>query len=121
MLEENGGSVIAMREVNKWCNIFAKYLLLFYGLLSLLRKSYKYLTPWKIQKAQKYSNKALKVWRIMQLYVNPKFRGSEYCACNQLGFLWILSDFCEDWDEQLHRLGLKNNRQTKTIRNRYQK
>jgi hypothetical protein len=30
-------------------------------------------------------------------------------------------DFCEDWVEQLHQLGLKNNRRTKTIRDRDRK
>jgi hypothetical protein len=29
-----------------------------------------------------------------------------------------LADFCEDWVEQLHQLGLKNHRRTKSIRNR---
>jgi hypothetical protein len=29
-----------------------------------------------------------------------------------------LADFCEDWVEQLHQLGLKNNRRTKGVRNR---
>jgi hypothetical protein len=28
-----------------------------------------------------------------------------------------LADFCEDWVEQVHQLGLKNSRRTKTIRN----
>ena len=30
-------------------------------------------------------------------------------------------EFCEDWVEQLHQLGLENIRQTKTIRDKYQK
>jgi hypothetical protein len=29
-----------------------------------------------------------------------------------------LADFCEDWVERLHQLGLKNNRRTRTIRNK---
>jgi hypothetical protein len=42
-------------------------------------------------------------------------------ACDQLELLKGLADFCEDWVEQLHELGLKNNRRTKTIRNRDRK
>jgi hypothetical protein len=54
--------------------------------------------------------------------VTPKCHGSEDHACDQLEFLKGLSDFCEDcWVEQLHQLGLKNNRRTTTFRNRYQK
>jgi hypothetical protein len=32
-----------------------------------------------------------------------------------------LADFCEDWVEQLHQLGLKNNRRTKGVRRRERK
>ncbi len=32
-----------------------------------------------------------------------------------------MADFCEDWVEQLHQLGLKNNRRTKGVRNRDRK
>ncbi len=44
--------------------------------------------------------------------MTPKCHGSEDHACDQLEFLWGLADFCEDWVEQLHQLGLKNNRRT---------
>jgi hypothetical protein len=50
-----------------------------------------------------------------------KCHGAEAHACDQLEFLQGLADFCEDWVEQLHQLGLKNNRRTKTIRNRDRK
>jgi hypothetical protein len=61
------------------------------------------------------------VWRILQLSVTPKCHGSGAHACDQLEFLQGLADFCEDWVEQLHQLGLKNNRRTKTVRNRNRK
>jgi hypothetical protein len=120
-LEENGGSARAKREVKKRCDIVAKALLLFDGLLSLLRTPHKDLTPWKILQARRYATKALEVWRILNLSVTPKCHGSEDHACDQLEFLWGLADFCEDWVEQLHQLGLKNNRRTKTIRDRERK
>jgi beta-lactamase class D len=53
--------------------------------------------------------------------VTPKCYGSEDHACDQLEFLKGLADFCEDWVEQLHQLGLKNNHRTRTIRNRDRK
>ena len=120
-LEENGGSARAKREVKKRCDIATKALLLLDGPLSLLIKSHKYLTPWKIRKAWRYAKKALEVWRILQLSVTPNCHGSEYQACNQLGFLQGLPDFCEDWVGQLHQLRLKNNRRTKTISDRDRK
>jgi hypothetical protein len=57
----------------------------------------------------------------MELSVTPKCHASEDHACDQLELLKGLADFCEDWVEQLHQLGLKNNRRTKTIRNRDRK
>ena len=57
----------------------------------------------------------------MKLSVTPKCHASEDHACDQLELLKGLADFCEDWVEQLHQLGLKNNRRTKTIRNRDRK
>ncbi len=53
--------------------------------------------------------------------MTPKRHASEDHACDQLELLKGLADFCEDWVEQLHQLGLKNNRRTKTIRNRDRK
>jgi hypothetical protein len=53
--------------------------------------------------------------------VTPKCHGSEHHACDQLELLWGPADFCEDWVEQLHQLGLKNNRRTKTTRDRDRK
>jgi hypothetical protein len=57
----------------------------------------------------------------MKLSVMPKCHASKDHACDQLELLKGLADFCEDWVEQLHQLGLKNNRRTKTIRNRDRK
>jgi hypothetical protein len=57
----------------------------------------------------------------MELSVTPKYHASEDHACDQLELLKGLADFCEDWVEQLHQLGLKNNRRTKTIRNQDRK
>ena len=120
-LGEDGGSERAKREVKKRCDIVAKALLLFDGFLSLLRTDHKDLTPQHIMKAREYSTKAVAVWRILQLSVTPKCHASEDHACDQLELLKGLADFCEDWVEQLHQLGLKNNRRTKTIRNRDRK
>ena len=55
--------------------------------------------------------------------MTPKCHGSEDHTCDQVELLLkgLAADFCEDWVEQLHQLGLKNNRRTKTIRNRDQK
>jgi hypothetical protein len=53
--------------------------------------------------------------------VTPKCHASEDHACDQLELLKGLADFWEDGVEQLHHLGLKNNRRTKTIRNRDRK
>jgi hypothetical protein len=39
----------------------------------------------------------------------PKCHASKDHACDQLELLKGLADFCEDWVEQLHQLGLKNN------------
>ena len=120
-LEEDGASARRKREVRKRCDIVAKCLLLFDGFLSILRTEHKDLTPALIAKAREYARKALAVWRILKLSVTPKCHGSEDHACDQLEFLWGLADFCEDWVEQLHQLGLKNNRRTKVIRNRERK
>lgn len=120
-LEEDGGSERAKREVAKRCDAVAKCLLLFDGFLSILRTDHKDLTPALIAKAREYARKALVVWRILQLSVTPKCHGSGAHACDQLEFLQGLADFCEDWVEQLHQLGLKNNRRTKTVRNRNRK
>ena len=89
-LKENGGSAREKREVKKRCDIIAKSLLLFDGLLSILITSQKDLTPWKIRKAQRYAKKYLQVWQILHLSVTPKCHGSEYPACDQLEFLWGL-------------------------------
>ena len=64
-LEENGGSEQANIEVKKRCDIIAKALLLFGWLLYLLRTSHNYLIARKIQKAQRYINIVLQVWRIL--------------------------------------------------------
>jgi hypothetical protein len=121
-LEEDGGSERAKTEVQKRCNIVATALLLFDGFLSLVRTEHKDLTPQPhITKAREYAAKAVAVWWIMELSVTPKCHASEDHACNQLELLKGLADFCEDWVEQLHQLGLKNNRRMKTIRNRDRK
>jgi hypothetical protein len=120
-LEEDGGSERAKREVTKRCDIVAKALLLFDGFLSILRTDHQNLTPQLIAKARQFAMKALAVWRILELSVTPKCHGAEDHACDQLELLQGLADFCEDWVEQLHQLGLKNNRRTKTIRNRDRK
>jgi hypothetical protein len=92
---------------------------LFDGFPSLLRTDHKDLNPQQIVKAQEYATKAVTAWQILQLYVMPK--ASEDHACDQLGSLKGLAGFREDWLEQLHQLGLKNNRRTKTMRNRDRK
>jgi hypothetical protein len=121
-LEEDGGSELAKTEVRKRCDIVATALLLFDGFLSLVRAEHKYLTPQHITKArEEYAAKAVAVWQIMELSVTPKCHASEDHACDQLEFLKGLADFCEDWVEQLHQLGLKNNRRMKTIRNQDRK
>jgi hypothetical protein len=120
-LEEDGGSERAKREVTKRCDIVANALLLFDGFLSLLRTDHNGLTPQLIMKARAFARKAVAVWRILDLSVTPKCHASEDHACDQLESLMGLADFCEDWVEQLHQLGLKNNRRTKTIRDRERK
>jgi hypothetical protein len=120
-LEEDGGLERAKREVKEWCDIVTKALLLFDGFLSLLRTDHKDLTLQHIIEAREYSTKAVAVWRILQLSVTPKCHASEDHACDQPELLKGLADFCEDWVKQLHQLGLKNNRRTKTIRNRDRK
>ena len=107
--------------MTKRCDIVAKALLLFDGFLSLLRTEHKDLTPQHITRAREYATKAVAVWRILELSVTPKCHASEDHACDQLESLKGIADFCEDWVEQLHQLGLKNNRRTKTIRNRDRK
>jgi hypothetical protein len=75
-----------------------------------------------IEKARERAMKALTVWRMPQISVTPKSHGLEHHACDQLELLQgLLADFCEDWVEQLHQLGLKNNRRTKGVRDRDQK
>jgi hypothetical protein len=106
-LEEDGGSEQAKTEVRKPCDIVAKALLLFDGFLSFLRTDQKDLTPQHITKAREYATKAVAVWRIMKLSVTPKCHASEDHACDQLELLKGLADFCEDWVEQLHQLGLR--------------
>jgi hypothetical protein len=88
---------------------------------SLLRTDHKDLTPQQILKAKDYARKGLTVWRILQLPVTPKCHGLEDHACDQLEILKGLGDFSENWVEQLHQLGLKNNRRIKTTRNRNRK
>ncbi len=117
-LEEDGGPERAKTEVRKRCDIVATALLLFDGFLSLVRTEHKDLTRQHITKAREYAAKAVAVWQIMELSVTPKCHASEDHACDQLELLKGLADFCEDWVEQLHQLGLMNNRRTKTIRNR---
>ena len=82
--EDNIGSEQAQRELKKRCDIIAKALLLFGGLLYLLRTSHNYLIARKIQKSQRYINIVLQVWRILQLSVTTKCHKSEYNAYNQL-------------------------------------
>jgi hypothetical protein len=77
--------------------------------------------PQHVGKAREYARKALAGWQILQLFVTPKCHGSEDQAHDKLELLKGLADFCEDWVEQLHQHGLKNNRRTKTIRNRDRK
>jgi hypothetical protein len=120
-LEEDGASDRAKREVSKRCDIIAKCLLWFDGFLSILWTEHKDLTPELTAKAREHATKALAVWRMLQLSVTPKSHGSEHHACDQLELLQGLADFCEDWVEQLHQLGLKNNRRTKGVRDRDQK
>jgi hypothetical protein len=120
-LDENEASARAKREVSKRCDIIAKCLLLFDGFLSILRTEHKDLAPALIAKAREHATKALAVWRMLKLSVTPKSHRSEYHACDQLELLQGIADFCEDWVEQLHQLGLKNNRRTKGVRDRDQK
>jgi hypothetical protein len=107
--------------VQKRCDIAAKALLLFNGFLSPVRTGHKDTTLQHITKAREYAAKAVAVWWIMKLSVTLKCPASEDHACDQLELLKGLADFCEDWVEQLHQLGSKNNRRTKTIRNRHRK
>jgi hypothetical protein len=109
----------AKKEVTKRCDTVTKCLLLFDHFLSILRIDHKDLTPALIAKARECATKALVVWRTLKLSVTPKCHGLEHHAADQLEFLQSLADFCEDWwVEQLHQLGLKNNRRTKGVRNR---
>jgi hypothetical protein len=103
------------------CDIVAKASMLFDGLLSLLRTPHKDSTLRKILKARRHAKKAVEVWQMLELSVTPKCHGSEWHACDQLELPWGLVDSCEDWVEQLHQLGLKNNRRTKTTRDRDRK
>jgi hypothetical protein len=120
---EDGASERANKEVTKQCDIVAKCLLLFDGFLSVLGTDHKDLAPKLIAKARECATKALAVWRTLKLSVTPKCHGSEHHAADQLEFLQGLVDFlcCEDWVEQLHQLGSKNNRRTKGVRNRDRK
>jgi hypothetical protein len=121
-LEENGGSERAKMEVQKQCDILvAKALLPFDGFLSLVRTDRKDLTLQNIMKAREFTTKEMAVCRIMELPVTPKCHASEDHACDQLELLKGLVDFCEDWGEQLHQLGLKDNRRMKIIRNQDRK
>jgi hypothetical protein len=95
----------------------AKALLLFDGFLSLVRTDHKDLIPQHITEAREYTTKVVSVWWIMELLVTPKCHAGEDRACDQLELLKGLADFCEDWVEQLHQLGSKDNRRRKTIRN----
>jgi hypothetical protein len=115
-LDKNEASARAKREVSKRCDIIAKCLLLFDGFLSILRTEHKDdLTPVLTAKAREHATKALAVWRTLKLSVTPKSHGSECHACDQLELLQGIADFCEDWSEQLHQLGLKNDRRTKGV------
>jgi hypothetical protein len=108
-------------QVSKRCDIIAKCSLLFDGFLSVSRTECKDLTPALIAKARKRAKKALAAWRMLKLSVTPKSHGSEHHACNQLEFLQDMADSCEDRAEQLHQLGLKNDRRTKGVRDRDEK
>ena len=83
-LEENGGSEQSKIEVKKPCDIIAKALMLFCGFLYLLRISHKGLTTRKKQKAKRYINIILQVWRTLQISVTTECHKSEYHAYNQL-------------------------------------
>jgi hypothetical protein len=120
-LDKNGAFARAKREVSKQRDIIAKCSLLFHGFLSVLRTEHKDLTPALTVKAREHATKALAAWRMLQFSVTPKSHGSEHHACDQLELLQGLVDFCEDWVEQLHQLGLKNDRRTKGVRDRDQK
>jgi hypothetical protein len=120
-LIENGGTDRARRETKKQCEVVGNALLNFDGFLSLLRTPHKDLTPAIFAQAQQYSKKALELWRILEIKVTRKAHGVEDHACDQLEFLMGLADFCEDWVERLHQLGLKNNRRTRTISNKDRK
>ncbi len=120
-LVENGGTDRARRETKKQCEVVGNALLNFDGFLSLLRTPHKDLTPAIFAQARQYSKKALELWRILEIKVTPKAHGVEDHACDQLEFLMGLADFCEDWVERLHQLGLKNNRRTRTISNKDRK
>jgi hypothetical protein len=111
--DQNEGSLLAKREASKRRDIIAKCLLLFDGFLSVSRPEHKDLTPAIIAKARERAKKALAAWRMLKLSVAPKSRGSERHACDQPEFLQGMADFCEDWAEQLHQLGLKNDRRMK--------
>jgi hypothetical protein len=118
---EDGASERAKKEVTKRCDIVAKCLLLFDGFLSVLRTEHEDLNPELIAKAREHATKALALWRMLKLSVTPKCHGSEHHAADQLEFPQGLADFCEDWVQQLHQLGSKNNQRTKGVRNRDRK
>jgi hypothetical protein len=117
-LVENGGTDRAKKETKKQCEVVGNALVNFDGLLSLLRTPHQDLTPAMFAQARQYSKKGLELWRILNIKVTPKAHGVEDHACDQLEYLLGLADFCEDWVERLHQLGLKNNRRTRTISNR---
>jgi hypothetical protein len=120
-LVENGGTDRAKKETKKQCEVVGNALVNFDGLLSLLRTPHQDLTPAMFAQARQYSKKGLELWRILNIKVTPKAHGVEDHACDQLEYLLGLADFCEDWVERLHQLGLKNNRRTRTISNRDRK
>jgi hypothetical protein len=109
------------KQARKRCDVAAKALLFFNGLLSILRTDDKDSTPWKIMQARQRAKKALEAWWTTQLSVTPKCHASESHACDQLKLQWGLVDFCQDWVEQLCQLGLKNDQRTKTIGDRDKK
>jgi hypothetical protein len=111
----------------------ANALLLFDRVLSLVRTNHKALILKSLRRQYIYiyiyiyiaiyATKAVPVWQIMELSMMPKCQACEDHAYDQLELLkeGLLADFCEDWVEQLYQLGLKNDRRTKTIRNRGKK
>jgi hypothetical protein len=105
-------------EVEEVASMFSNVFLVFDSVFSLARMPVGLLTPEKEEKATQSLSTAMKLWRELDLPHTPKIHVLEDHFLFQLSSYKGLGDYSEDFVEQAHQIGIREESRTLAIRDR---